>query len=410
MRFLPDSAPNKFYYGTGLIDNQLTDAHTVTTAGHYLYVNGHNISSLGQGVLIFDISDPWFPEYVGAITTRYCHDSYVRGDTIYTSDIRDGMFSVYDITDRANPVILATQITPGQFNHNTWLSDNGQVIYTTDERGSEPLAAYDITDLNNITLIDTFFNGKFSSDEVHNVRVINDYLINPSYGSQLTIVDAARPQNLIEVGNYETGVSLCWDADPYLNSGNIIATDMNSGMFYVFSPTYVRACYLEGIVTDSVTGLPIFNAVIQIQPVSITENSDAAGIYRTGYADAGVYNVTYSKIGYNSRQISVSLQNGVVTTLDVKLVPTGTGIQDLTADNISVFPNPVNDFLIIDPAGMNILNFEIKDECGRVVCSHDSKTNMNGRFVVDVNSLPAGFYTLELSSDVKKIVRKIIKQ
>ena len=55
-----------------------------------------------------------------------------------------------DVTDKANPNLLATQSTPGNFTHNTWLSDDGQFLYTTDEVPDAPLASYDITDLQNI--------------------------------------------------------------------------------------------------------------------------------------------------------------------------------------------------------------------------------------------------------------------
>jgi choice-of-anchor B domain-containing protein len=410
LRYLPDSVPYKFYTGSGAVLNQITTAHTVTVEGQYLYVNGHNISALGRGVLIFDISNPWFPEYVGAVTNRYCHDSYVRGDTIYTSDIGDGLFSIYDITDRTNPVLLATQMTPGQFNHNTWLSENGKYIYTTDERVNEPLASYDISDFNNITLVDTFFNWNFPDREVHNVRVFNDYLITPSYGSQLTLVDAARPANLIEVGNYTTGNSLCWDADPYLNSGNIIATDMNSGDFFIFGPSYIRACYLEGVVTDSVTDLPIFNAMIEIQVPVITDFSDAAGIYRTGYADTGSYIVKYSKTGYFDRYENVNFQHGVLDSLNIKLVPIDAGVSNVSLEKVKIFPNPVAENIFVEASGNSINGWEIKDEFGRVILKANVENNSSRKISISMAAIPAGFYTLELFSSDNKIVRKIIRQ
>lgn len=410
LRFLPDSAPNKFYQGEGLIANQLFTSHSITTNSHYLYLNGHNISNLGNGVLILDISTPDLPVYLGAVTNRYCHDSYVRGDTIYTSDIRDGLFTVYDISNPATPIQLATQFTPGLFNHNAWLSDDSKTLYTVDERPNTPLAAYDVFDLNNITLLDTFYNGKFPTEEVHNVRVLNDFLVNPSYGSQLTLVDAARPMNLIEVGNHETGNYLCWDADPYTLSGNIIATDMDAEMFFVFAPTYIRACYLEGIITDSVTGFPINNADVEIQTVSVLESSDAAGIYRTGYADSGSYTVLYSKAGYISRIISVPLQNGILTTLDVKLVPIGAVVEEISENSISVFPNPANDIINVSSEKFDVMNWEIIDERGRIISNSGSNFNKTNNFSIDISHLSSGLYTINLESINNKIVKSFLKR
>jgi hypothetical protein len=134
-------------------------------------------------------------------------------------------------------------------------------------------------------------------------------------------VDGARPQNLIEIARYQTGPYLCWDASPYLPSGNIIATDM-SGEFYVFAPYYVRACYLEGNVTDLNTGLPINVAEVKILNTNKSAASDIIGDYRTGYPTAGTFDVEFSKPGYITKvETGVVLTNGVLTTLDVQLEP-----------------------------------------------------------------------------------------
>ena len=71
LRFLPDSAPNKFYKGTDSIAGELVSAHSITNEGHYLFINGHNITRLGRGVIILDITNPLFPTYAGSITNRY---------------------------------------------------------------------------------------------------------------------------------------------------------------------------------------------------------------------------------------------------------------------------------------------------------------------------------------------------
>ncbi|MBL0053039.1 MAG: hypothetical protein IPP29_16785 [Bacteroidetes bacterium] len=45
------------------------------------------------------------------------------------------------------------------------------------------------------------------------------------------------------------------------------------GHMHVIAPTYVRSCYLEGMVTDSVTGVGIADANIEITGAGITEQS-----------------------------------------------------------------------------------------------------------------------------------------
>ncbi len=313
---LPGSYISKIYDGDGAIAGQLGASHTVQVFDDHLYVFGTAI-----GTVMCSLADPWNPQYVGSYTANYVHDGYVLNDTLYSSEIYAGQFSVVDVTDKANPVVLATQATPGLFNHNGWFSDNRQYFYTTDELNNTPLGIFDVSDINDIQLVGTYYNDSLPDKEIHNVRVINDYLINPSYGAQLTIVDGARPLNLIEIARHPTGPYLCWDAVPYLPSGNIIATDM-SGEFYVFAPYYVRACYLEGNVTDQSNGNPINGATVKILSTTVTKNSDLLGDYRTGYPTAGTFDVEFSKPGYITKVINnVVLSNGILTVLDVQLEP-----------------------------------------------------------------------------------------
>lgn len=313
---LPGMCNYKIYDGDGAIAGQLSSSHTVQVFDDHLYIFGSNI-----GTVICDLTDPWNPQYVGSYSANYVHDGYVLNDTMWTSEIYAGQFSMVDVTTKSNPVVVGSEFTPGLFNHNVWFSDDRNYLYTTDELNNKPLGVFDVTDRSNIQLIATYFNDTMPDQEVHNVRVIDDFLINPSYGSQLTIVDGARPWNLIEIARYQTGPYLCWDASPYLPSGNIIASDM-SGEFYVFAPYYVRACYLEGNVTDQATGLPINGALVKILSTTKEVNSNFSGDYYTGYPTAGTFDVEFSKPGYLTKvENGVILSNGVLTTLNVQLTP-----------------------------------------------------------------------------------------
>ncbi len=321
LAYLPDSVQHKVYTGDGPIAGQLGSAHTCQVDDEgYLFVFGSDIGN--GGAIICDLNpDPWNPVFTGQYDLEYIHDGYILNDTLWAGEIYAGQFSVIDVSDRSNPVLLATQQTPGQFCHNTWLSDDHATLFTTDEVKNAPLAAYDVRDITNIQLIGTYLTDSMPSEEVHNVRVIDDFLVNPSYGSQLTIVDAARPGNLIEIANYKTGNQLCWDATPYLPSGHIVATDEFDGL-YVFAPYYVRACYLEGNVTDSVTGQPVGGTTVSILGAGKTTASGFSGDYKTGTPSPGTFDVAFSKGGYITKTISgVALNTGVLTTLDVELVP-----------------------------------------------------------------------------------------
>lgn len=317
---LPAGINSKHWYGDGAIANQLGSAHTIAVTDGYAYIFGTGNLANG-GAVIVDLADPWNPTYVGQYSMNYIHDGYIRNDTLWAGEIYAGQFSVIDVSDKSAPVLLTTHATPGQFCHNTWLSDNSHYLFTTDEVGGQPLGSFDVSNLSNIDLIDVYLTDSMPTHEVHNVRVLNDFLINPSYGSQLTICDAARPDNIIEIANYPTGSFLCWDASPYLPSGHIIVADVDGGV-YILEPNYIRACYLEGDVTDSLTGLPVNNVSIRINPINKQTKTNLLGEFKTGYAVAGLYDIEFRKPGYVTKLISgVSLTNGQLTQLSVLMSP-----------------------------------------------------------------------------------------
>ncbi|NOT37142.1 MAG: choice-of-anchor B family protein [Saprospiraceae bacterium] len=301
---------------------------------HTLFIDEKGILSLNgctpwSGTLFFDLKpDPKNPKFIGSTLKRYCHDNYVRRDTVYSSEINDGKLTMYDARDYKNVVEIASFNTPNNFNHNSWLSNDSKYIFTTDEREDAFVASYDISDLKKITLLDKYKPKDTENTGVipHNTRYLNGYLITSYYTDGVKIVDAHRPDNLIEVGSIDTylgqgtGFNGCWGVSPYLPSGLIIASNIPDGL-YVIKPTYVRACYLEGLVTDTITGFPILDARIVVKALRKNYDfSNIQGIYKTGYATAGEYEVEFSHPDYFPKTVKVSLLNGEVTIKDVQLI------------------------------------------------------------------------------------------
>jgi choice-of-anchor B domain-containing protein len=343
LRSLPDTVYYKVFTGEGLLDSLVLRSHTVGAVDGYLYVYGNNTSGSVSGANIFSLQDPWNPVFMGNYAGNYLHDGFVRGDTLWGSEIYQGQFSVVDISDRTNPVLLATHPTPGKFNHNTELSKTGQFLFAADEVPSAPLAAFDVSDLSNITLTDIYLCSQKPAGEVHNVRHFgDDYLICPSYQGQLTIVDASDPYNLIETAWANLGTSLVWDANPYLPSGIVFATAKNEGL-YIYQPTYVRAGRLTGTVRDASTGLPLLNAKVFVEGTPNADTTDINGYYATGAALASTYTIRAERQGYFTQTLSQSLANGQQATLDINLVPEPVSSQEDVADvAVQVFPTVNN--------------------------------------------------------------------
>lgn len=289
------------------------------------YIAGANVG-VGEPFMLDVNTNPWLPALLGSVPPIYAHDVYARGDTLWTSDIYDGVFSAYNVTNKAAPVLLGSHSTPNTFTHNTWISDDGNTLFTTDEVNGAYIGSYDVSNTGNITELDRWQPFETQNVIPHNVHVKNDFIVISYYTDGLIVLDGSRPDNLVEVGRYDTYLNLgngfngCWGAYPFLPSGLILASDINTG-FYAFQPAYARACWLEGNVTDTLTSNPIFDVLVEINTTSVFDNSKLNGNYKTGYGIAGAYNVTFSKAGYVSKTIAVNLQNNVVTLEDVQLMP-----------------------------------------------------------------------------------------
>jgi choice-of-anchor B domain-containing protein len=393
-----DSSDSKFW--SPLIPGlgKLNSCHniyidTLTGLG---FLAGCNINN--GGILIVDLfTNPGTPAFVAAAAPVYSHDVYTRGDFIYSSDVYGGYFSIQNMANLDSIYIVSRQNTPFNFTHNAWLSDDGNTLFTTDERGDAPIGAYDISDMNDIKFLDEFRPLSSLNQGLipHNVHVKNDFLVTSFYTEGVIITDAHRPDNLIEVGNYDTdngpipGFNGTWGAYPFFDSDLILATDIRNGLF-IFEPTYVRACYLEGVVKDSLTGDVLEGVAVQISSPDLNQaKSDASGTYKTGQASSGTFQVTYSKEGYVDKILTVQLENGAVTLTNVELVQ-----KSSFPENVSIITNTVEGCAPLQLDFTPSFNDASVQYRWVIMGSDTSKTNSTN-LALELNT--AGDYTIVLT-------------
>ncbi len=336
----------------------------------YMYLSGSNLNN--GAVIIFDLNNnPTSPDFISAVPTGYSHDAYVQDNILWSSNLNSGLQAI-DVSNKSNPTVINTQTTSSNFTHNAWTNASGNFVYTTDEVGNGRIDAYDVSDLNNIQMVDSWVPVETEGLGVipHNVHVLNDYLVISYYTDGLKVVDAARPHNLIEVGSYDTylggdgGFSGCWGTTPFTDSGLILASDIQSGLF-VFQPNYQRACYLEGNITDANTGLPINGASIEVlSTINPTELSASNGDYATGQVTPGTFQVVYSAVGYISQTITVTMVNGQLLIQDVALVPST--------------PTSISGQVVLAGTGAPVSGATVRVSDGQV--TYDFITDASGQF------------------------------
>ncbi len=329
---LPDTTlPVRMYTGDSSIAglyNRTHALHIDTTKG-FLYLFG-TVGLNGSGATILDLRDPWNPKYVGKYDTRgYIHDGYVDNDTLYAGHINGGYMTIADMRNKSLPVTLSQTTTPGSFTHNVWPTKDKKALLTTDEIPNSVLASYDISNPSAPRLLDKIQITPGSGSIVHNVHVRGNYAVTSWYRDGIVITDVTRPNNLVNVGWYDTytqgvgdGFDGAWGVFPLFNSETIVVSNINEGLF-VLSPTYVRANYLEGTVIDSLTRQVLAGVTVKINSTDLDKRATTGtdGIYRTGQVTVGSFTVTYSKVGYFPKTVTVSLQSGVVTTQNIELKP-----------------------------------------------------------------------------------------
>ncbi len=315
------------------------------TTGHNIYIDENGILYVlganfgGGGAMMFDLNEtPESPEYLGNYSGSYFHDAMVRGDTLWGGAIYNGEFSVVDVSDKANPVLLATHGTPHNFTHNSWVSDDGNTVFTTDEVSGAFVTSYDVSDLNNIEELDRIQAWSVDTDVIpHNTHVAGDFLITSYYRDGVSVVDASNPTNLVEVAYYDSspnysggGFNGAWGTYPFLPSGNILVSDIENGLF-VLEPKFTNASFIEGTITDALTQAPISNVNVQIQGSNNPSISTLAGFYETGTANPGVYTLVVSADGYSTQFISITLYTAQTSEVNIQL--TSSGCMDENACN-----------------------------------------------------------------------------
>lgn len=313
-------------------NEQLGSCHNIyIDEDGYAYLSGCNIGE--QGVLILDLADKDNPEFVGAVDTRYSHDVFVRDSILYSSEVFAGIFSMYDIRDRSNPILINSAQSSFDFTHNAWLSDDGNYLFTTDERANAFVDAFDISDPMDIQKIDSYrpLDTEGLGVIPHNTHYLDGYLITSWYTDGFKVIDAHKPDNLVEVAKYDTwqgadgsaspndGFNGCWGAYPFFESGKMLASDINSGL-YILDVDFKRASYLEGKITNAATGLPVTNAKVTILGSALNrEFSNPAGNYKTGQADEGIFEIEIDHPNYEVATVMATLESGECTILDVEL-------------------------------------------------------------------------------------------
>ena len=210
----------------------------------------------GEAMEIFSLTNPDNPTLIYTYNdVGHVHDAYVKNDTAFLNCGNDGL-RIMDFTMVNNsgdtPVELAsyTSYPDAGYNHSGWLTDDGTIYAMQDENHGYDVKMLDVSDYSNISVLATFNSGVDPNSMAHNGIIKDDLLYIAYYHDGLRVFDISNPSNPVQVNYYDTylpnnhnSYKGAWGVYPYLNSGNILVSDMQTGL-YVFelsnSPTEIK--------------------------------------------------------------------------------------------------------------------------------------------------------------------------
>ena len=221
-------------------------------------------STNGGGPIFVDISNPLAPTFLGDYTAGgYSHDAQVvtyngpdtdyTGREIYVGSNGDNGANdkvvILDVTDKNNVVSIAEFVYPQiDYTHQGWFSEDQRYFLLGDEQDEDEFGfntrtlIFDFEDLDNPQLLSYYFGPTPAID--HNGYVLgNEYYI-ANYRAGMRIIDisniGASPNAMTETHFIDTYPSSdgaafngAWSVYPYFSSGNIIISDIESGLFVV---------------------------------------------------------------------------------------------------------------------------------------------------------------------------------
>jgi len=267
-----------FQHGMQIFDlNQLRDIVlppvTLSESAHYSgFSNCHNLAINEQtgyaypigtnlfsgGPHFINIQDPLNPVLEGSFSDEgYSHDAEVvnyigpdpdyQGREIYVGyhgSNAEGLVIV-DVTDKTDPMFVSrTGYDCQDYSHQGWMTPDHRFALLGDELDEGAFGyntrtrVFDIQDLDNPVLIGNYVSSVSSTD--HNVYTKGDHAYMSNYTGGLRVIDISALDEVLasEVAYFDVhpsdnnaGYNGTWSNYPYFESGTIVVTHRNDGLF-----------------------------------------------------------------------------------------------------------------------------------------------------------------------------------
>jgi choice-of-anchor B domain-containing protein len=218
-----------------------------------------------------------------------------RGDscTVFI-DFNEKEMKLWNITDTSATTLLGTGeyndvAKSNQYVHSGWGTEDKQHIFLHDEFDEKDgglnstVRIFSIADLNNPIQVGQWTGPTRAIDHNGFVRGNRYYMSN--YERGLTVLDITDPANPVDVGFFDTytpsdnaGFNGAWGTYPYLPSGNILVSDIGSGLYILKDRTHSSSQGKLGFNSNSIDANQGETLIIKVQRDSASDPSQAVSV------------------------------------------------------------------------------------------------------------------------------------
>ena len=231
--------------------NTVYDSNNLFTKAHNIFIDtttGKMYACASNSAMdVYDLQNPTSPQLIYSYNNvGHVHDAFVRNDSAYLNCGNDGLriFDFSNVNQLGDQPLLLGSLTSypdAGYNHSGWLSEDGKTYIMQDENHGYDVKILDVSDVSNISVLSTFNSGVNSQSMAHNGIIKGNNAYIPYYHDGIRVFDISDPSNPIQTWKYDTYAPLthasykgAWGVYPYLPSGNIIVSDMQTGL-YIFN-------------------------------------------------------------------------------------------------------------------------------------------------------------------------------
>jgi choice-of-anchor B domain-containing protein len=246
LQYLPDSI-HVVHDGTTYFER----CHTIYVDGNKLWCGSVTLAnSVGYySMAVYSLANPEQPQLLRTLNQDYpnvstVHDMFVRNDTVYASAGYQKLFIYeYNSTNTFTELASFGSYNESGYNHSSFLTSDGNTLIFMDEvPAGLGVKSLDVSNLGNLTMNQIFRSNQGCTP--HNPYILgNDVLVCAYYQDGVQIYNISNPSNCVRTGYFDTdtlnGLSNgypdpyhgCWGAYTDLPSGNLLASDMQNGLY-----------------------------------------------------------------------------------------------------------------------------------------------------------------------------------